>query len=132
MPWLDIACVAVQAVLRLAACGLPALPPLENVGWDTLLESAPFIFPDPLLTVSGHFTRYGVPHNMAEVLQFNWLTQVDWAAGVTRDTAAEHGVRTGMAWVRVLRREVEKVAQIHGGFPEEPTTMQANLPEADD
>eukprot|EP00965_Chrysotila_dentata_P154846 5116958-Pleurochrysis_carterae.AAC.1 len=30
MPWLDIACVAVQAVLRLAACGLPALPPLEN------------------------------------------------------------------------------------------------------
>eukprot|EP00965_Chrysotila_dentata_P051467 1707465-Pleurochrysis_carterae.AAC.1 len=31
MPWLDLACVAVQAVLRLAACGLPALPPLENV-----------------------------------------------------------------------------------------------------
>eukprot|EP00965_Chrysotila_dentata_P076880 2538275-Pleurochrysis_carterae.AAC.1 len=50
MPWLDLACVAVQAVLRLAVCGLPALPPLENVGWDTLLESAPFIFPDPLLT----------------------------------------------------------------------------------
>eukprot|EP00965_Chrysotila_dentata_P129553 4282963-Pleurochrysis_carterae.AAC.1 len=34
-----------------------------------------------------------------------------------------------MAWVRVLRREVEKVAQVYGGFPEEPSTMQANLPE---
>eukprot|EP00965_Chrysotila_dentata_P090948 3002426-Pleurochrysis_carterae.AAC.1 len=66
MPWLDLACVAVQAVLRLAACGLPALPPLESVGWNTLLETAPFIFPDPMRTVSGYFARYGLPHNLAE------------------------------------------------------------------
>eukprot|EP00965_Chrysotila_dentata_P115496 3816798-Pleurochrysis_carterae.AAC.1 len=75
MPWLDIACVVVQAVFRLAVCGLPALPPPDGVEWRTVVEASPFIVPEPLRQAPGSVVRGNIPHNLAEVLQFNWLTQ---------------------------------------------------------
>eukprot|EP00965_Chrysotila_dentata_P136268 4505798-Pleurochrysis_carterae.AAC.1 len=64
------------------------------------------------------------------MLQSNCLTQVDGAVGVTKKAAAKHGVRAGLAWLQILCRVVEKLARNHGGFPSEPNTLQAHVPEA--
>eukprot|EP00965_Chrysotila_dentata_P019977 661463-Pleurochrysis_carterae.AAC.8 len=81
--------------------------------------------PEPLRQTRGSVVRGTLPHYLAEVLQFNWLTQVDWAAGGTKEVAMEHGTRVRIAWVRLLSiREVEKRARGHGEFPSEPDDQQ--------
>eukprot|EP00965_Chrysotila_dentata_P178631 5899319-Pleurochrysis_carterae.AAC.1 len=69
------------------------------------MEAAPFILPEPLRQARESVVRGNIPHNLAQVLQFNWLTQVDWSAGGTKEATMEHGARVALAWTQLLIRE---------------------------
>eukprot|EP00965_Chrysotila_dentata_P020793 688385-Pleurochrysis_carterae.AAC.1 len=76
MPWLDLACVAIQSIYCLARIGLTVKDPVGGLGlwW----QSIPFVLPEPLVSpkhVDEELWSRTCPYYLAEVAHFNWVSQ---------------------------------------------------------
>eukprot|EP00965_Chrysotila_dentata_P172422 5689668-Pleurochrysis_carterae.AAC.3 len=81
-PWLDLACVAIQSIYYLARIGLTVKDPVG--GLSLWWQSIPFVLPEPLVSpqyVDEELWSRTCPYHLAEVAQFNWLSQVPWTDG---------------------------------------------------
>eukprot|EP00965_Chrysotila_dentata_P069187 2286572-Pleurochrysis_carterae.AAC.2 len=86
LPCVDLACVALQSLYQLSRLGLAVKEPAGDMAlwW----QSAPFLLPKPLRHpehVDEERMSATCPYYLAEVAQFNWLSQVDWMSGVPAD-----------------------------------------------
>eukprot|EP00965_Chrysotila_dentata_P180612 5962333-Pleurochrysis_carterae.AAC.1 len=107
MPWLDLACVAIQSFYYLARIGLTVKDPVG--GLDLCWQSIPFVLPEPLVSpkhVDEELWSRTCPYYLAEVAQFNWLSLVDWMAGVAPEEVLALARAKSGHWLQLLHDEV--------------------------
>eukprot|EP00965_Chrysotila_dentata_P197251 6178081-Pleurochrysis_carterae.AAC.4 len=107
MPWLDLACVAIQSIYYLARVGLTVKDPVGGLSLWWL--SIPLVLPEQLVSpqfADDELWSRTCPHHLAEAAQFNWLSQVGWMAGVQPEEGLSLARAKSGQWLNFLNDEV--------------------------
>eukprot|EP00965_Chrysotila_dentata_P113618 3755059-Pleurochrysis_carterae.AAC.1 len=73
-------------------------------------QSASFLLPEPLRHpehVDAERMSATCPYHLAEVAQFNWLSEVDWMSSVPADERLVIARMKARSWLRLLHNDVD-------------------------